>query len=92
MPNSLPLFRAAAVTAALLVLQGCGPGGAPSYVIFGAYFPRWLLAGLIGIVAALVAHRLFVAKAWNGKLPLQLSVCCAIGMVVAVLFWTLATR
>ena len=68
------------------------PGGAPSYVIFGAYFPRWLLAGLIGIVAALVAHRLFVAKAWNGKLPLQLSVCCAIGMVVAVLFWTLATR
>ena len=54
--------------------------------------PRWLLAGLIGIVAALVAHRLFVAKAWNGKLPLQLSVCCAIGMVVAVLFWTLATR
>ena len=48
--------------------------------------------GLIGIVAALVAHRLFVAKAWNGKLPLQLSVCCAIGMVVAVLFWTLATR
>ena len=65
MPKLLPLFRAAA---AALALQG-GPGGAPSYVIFGAYFPRWLLAGLIGIVAALVAHRLFVAKAWNGKLP-----------------------
>ena len=90
MPKLLPLFRAAAA-AALLALQGAARG-APSYVIFGAYFPRWLLAGLIGIVAALVAHRLFVAKAWNGKLPLQLSVCCAIGMVVAVLFWTLATR
>ena len=88
MPKLLPLFRAAA--AALLALQG--PGRRAVYVIFGAYFPRWLLAGLIGIVAALVAHRLFVAKAWNGKLPLQLSVCCAIGMVVAVLFWTLATR
>ena len=89
MPKLLPLFRAAA--AALACPARCGPGGAV-YVIFGAYFPRWLLAGLIGIVAALVAHRLFVAKAWNGKLPLQLSVCCAIGMVVAVLFWTLATR
>ena len=86
----LPLFRAAAAAAACPARLR--PGGAPSYVIFGAYFPRWLLAGLIGIVAALVAHRLFVAKAWNGKLPLQLSVCCAIGMVVAVLFWTLATR
>ena len=86
MPKLLPLFRAAAAALAPAAR------GAPSYVIFGAYFPRWLLAGLIGIVAALVAHRLFVAKAWNGKLPLQLSVCCAIGMVVAVLFWTLATR
>ena len=61
-------------------------------MIFGAYLPAGCWPAWIGIVAALVAHRLFVAKAWNGKLPLQLSVCCAIGMVVAVLFWTLATR
>ena len=89
MPKSLPLFRAAAVTAAP------GPGLRPAarrLCDLRRLPPRWLLAGLIGIVAALVAHRLFVAKAWNGKLPLQLSVCCAIGMVVAVLFWTLATR
>ena len=75
----------------MLALQGCGPRRAVLCDL-RRLLSRWLLAGLIGIVAALVAHRLFVAKAWNGKLPLQLSVCCAIGMVVAVLFWTLATR
>lgn len=92
MPHPPPLFRTAITIVAVLALAGCGPGGAPSYVIFGAYFPGWLLAGILGIAAALVAHRVFVAKAWNGKIPLQLSVCSAIGAVVAVLAWILGTR
>ncbi|EJO29571.1 hypothetical protein [Achromobacter marplatensis] len=77
---------------AALALQACSFGGAPSYIIFGAYFPRWLMAGLVGVAAALVAHRVFVATGWNRKVPLQLSVCSAIGLTVAVLFWALGTR
>jgi hypothetical protein len=50
------------------------------------------MAGLVGVAAALVAHRVFVATGWNRKVPLQLSVCSAIGLTVAVLFWALGTR
>jgi len=91
MPNLPPLLRATGATAALLALQGCSLSGAP-YVVFGAYFPKWLLASLAGIAAALVAHRIFVATGWSARIPLQLSVCSAIGLIVAVLFWALGTR
>lgn len=92
MPNPPPFLRATAAIASVLMLQACSSAGAPSYVIFGAYFPRWLMAGLIGIAAAFIAHRVFVATGWNRKVPLQLSVCSAIGLAVAVLFWALGTR
>jgi Flp pilus assembly protein protease CpaA len=78
----LPLMPALA-----LPLQGCSGRGAPSYAIFGAYFPLWLLSGLIGAAAALIAHRLFVAMGWSSWLPFQLSVCVAIGVAVAVTVW-----
>lgn len=91
MPNLPPLLRATGAAAALMALQGCSLSGAP-YVIFGAYFPKWLLASLVGIAAALAAHRVFVATGWNTRIPLQLSVCSAIGVVVAVLVWALGTR
>lgn len=70
-----------------LPLQGCSGVGAPSYAIFGAYFPLWLLSAMIGAVGALVAHRLFVVMGWSSWLPLQLSVCVAIGVMVAVTVW-----
>ncbi len=73
-----------------LALQGCSP--APSYVFFGAYFPRWLLAGVLGVAAALAAHLLFRLTGWADKLPWQLSVCSAIGMIAAVLFWLPGAR
>ena len=61
MPKSLPFPSRRRHGGAPGPAKAAFPAGAPSYVIFGAYLPRWLLAGLIGIVAALVAHRLFVA-------------------------------
>jgi hypothetical protein len=33
----------------------------PSLNIFGTFFPSWMLCVLIGIVAAIVAHKLFGA-------------------------------
>ncbi|AOJ70842.1 MULTISPECIES: hypothetical protein [Burkholderia] len=89
--KSLPLPGVAATLALCAPLEGCGSRGAPSYVLFGAYFPRWLLSAVIGAAAALVAHRLFVAAGWASVVPHQLSVCTAIGLVVAVLVWLLGT-
>lgn len=80
-----------AVAALSLSLQGCTLRGAPSYEIFGAYFPLWLLSAVIGLVGALIAHRLFVSTGWAQIVPFQLSVCVAIGLTVAVLFWLSGT-
>jgi hypothetical protein len=83
--------RLAVIAAPSLLLAGCALRGAPSFEIFGAYFPLWLLGGVIGLVAALVAHRLFVASGWALIVPLQLSVCLAIGLTIAALVWLSGT-
>ena len=80
-----------AMTALSLSLQGCTQHGAPSYEIFGAYFPLWLLSALIGLVGALIAHRVLVSTGWTRVVPFQLFVCVAIGLMVAVLCWLSGT-
>ena len=72
-------------------LQGCTLRGAPSYEIFGAYFPLWLLSAVVGFVGAVIAHRIFVSTGWAQIVPFQLSVCLAIGLTVSVLFWLSGT-
>lgn len=71
--------------------QACSAHGAPSYAIFGAYFPLWLLAGLIGTAGALLAHRILIMTGWSGWMPFQLSVCVAIGVIVAVVVWLIGS-
>ncbi|MGA7779040.1 MAG: hypothetical protein WCA85_15210 [Paraburkholderia sp.] len=80
-----------AIAALGLCLQGCALQGAPSYEIFGAYFPLWLLSAILGVVGALIAHRIFVSTGWVQIVPFQLSVCLAIGLTVAVLCWLSGT-
>jgi hypothetical protein len=65
--------------------------GAPSYELFGAYFPLWLLSALVGLVGALIAHRVSVSTGWAQIVPFQLFVCVAIGLTIAVLFWLSGT-
>ena len=86
-----PHLPAGAAVALSLSLQGCTLRGAPSYEIFGAYFPLWLLSAVVGLVGALIAHRIFVSTGWAQIVPLQLSVCVAIGLMVGVLFWLSGT-
>ena len=74
-----------------LPLQGCATHGAPSYAIFGAYFPLWLLSAVIGATGALIAHRVFVMTGWSATVPLQRSVCVAIGLTIAVIVWLAGT-
>ncbi|MEL0027583.1 MAG: hypothetical protein VW625_02790, partial [Perlucidibaca sp.] len=73
-----------------LPLAGCA-SGAPTHVLFGAYFPFWLTSALAGVVAGIIAHRVFVARELVGRVPYQLSVCTAVGSLVAVVCWLLGT-
>jgi YtcA family len=70
----------------VLTLGGCSMG-APSFTLFGAFFPAWLLCGTLGIVGAGVARAAFVASGLSQVLPYQLFVCTAVGLIVALLIW-----
>jgi hypothetical protein len=71
----------------LLSLSGCSEAGAPSFDIFGAFFPAWLLCAVLGILVALGAHIFFAARNLTVVLPFQLSVCTSLGATFALLVW-----
>ena len=77
----LPVFITSAT------LGGCASHGAPSFVLFGAFFPAWMFCALIGIFGAIAARGIFVAAGLNSVLPFQLFVCSSVGLVVATLTW-----
>jgi hypothetical protein len=70
-------------------LAGCSAAGAPSFDLFGAFFPAWMICGLIGIVGAIAARAAFVGAGLSNVIPFQLFVCTAIGVIAAVLTWLL---
>jgi YtcA family len=75
---------------AVLLLSGCGVGrGAPSFVLFGAFFPAWMFCASVGVMAAIGARALFVSTGWSTVLPFQLFVCTSIGLICGVLAWLL---
>jgi hypothetical protein len=75
---------------ALLSLSGCGAAGAPSYDLFGAFFPAWMFCAVIGIVGAALARVVFVGTGLAAILPYQLLVCTAVGTIMAIAAWYLA--
>lgn len=72
-----------------LALGGCAQRGAPSFPLFGAYFPAWMLCALLGILVAIGARAVFVATGLSAALPFQLFVCVATGLCFALLAWLL---
>jgi hypothetical protein len=85
LPRANAMF--ALLSFASMTLTGCSAGSAPSFDLFGAFFPAWLLCGLIGIVGAIVARVVFVSTGLAHTLPYQLAVCTAIGVITALLVW-----
>ena len=73
---------------ALPLLSGCS--AAPSFELFGAFFPAWMLCAAVGILGGIVAHAVFVANGLAYTLPHQLAVCTAIGTIAGVLTWLVA--
>jgi hypothetical protein len=68
-------------------LTACSAGGAPSFTLFGAFFPAWLLCGLIGVAGAGAVRATFVATGLSNVIPRQLLVCSAAGTIAATLTW-----
>jgi hypothetical protein len=68
-------------------MSGCALRGAPSFVLFGAFFPAWMLLAGIAILVAIGTRVALVATGLAEILPLQLLVCVSIGLTVAVLAW-----
>ena len=69
------------------MMSGCTVRGAPSFVLFGAFFPAWMLLAGIGILAAIGMRVALVATGLAELLPLQLAVCVSAGVMVAILVW-----
>lgn len=79
--------RALRVPLISLALSGCAQRAAPSFALFGAYFPAWMLCALLGVLAAIFARAGFVATGLSSALPYQLFVCIAIGACFALFVW-----
>ena len=61
--------------------------GAPSFTLFGAFFPGWMFCALIGIIGAIVARTAMVSSGLAKILPFQLFICASIGVIVGLLVW-----
>jgi YtcA family len=72
-----------------LWLVGCRGRSAPNLEISGAYFPDWLLFGLLGLVFAALIRLFMIKTKLHLILPYQFFLCSSLGMALAALFWLL---
>ena len=70
-----------------MALSGCAQRGAPSFVLFGAYFPAWMLVAGIGILVAAAARALSLAMGTADALQFPLALCTSVGVIAAILVW-----
>jgi len=68
-------------------MGGCASHGAPSFVLFGAFFPAWMIISIIGIFVAVLTRVALLATRLAPHLPLQLPLCLSVGLTVAVILW-----
>ena len=81
--SSLP--RAVFLVVTSCALTGCSLAAAPSFALFGAYFPAWMLCALLGIIGAAGTRVVLTTPALNDVIPFQFAVCTAAGVIVALL-------
>lgn len=80
-------FRRGGVGLACIGLTGCTLRGAPSYSIFGAYFPAWLLCAGFGIFGSILLRSLLIATELEEAVPLKLLVYCAFALGLCLWLW-----
>ncbi|WP_448713535.1 YtcA family lipoprotein [Acetobacter indonesiensis] len=82
-----PLLRPVGLFVTAALLNGCAAQGAPSFSVFGAYFPGWMLCGMIGVAVAVGLRVLFLACGMDALLSLRLFTYASLGVVAALLVW-----
>lgn len=68
-------------------LAGCSTGGAPSFIVFGAYFPGWGMCFLVGVMGALATRTALVLTRLADTFPFQLGICISSGLIIGVAAW-----
>lgn len=70
-----------------LGLEACALRGAPSYSIFGAFFPAWLLCAGLGLLASILLRTVLIAADFEEALPFKLLVYVAFAIGVTLWLW-----
>lgn len=83
------LLRGVVLGSATCLLGGCGLKGAPSYSIFGAFFPAWVLCAGIGIAGSVGLRSVFIATGLESAMPLKSPVYVAFAVALALSIWLL---
>ena len=73
----------------VLALTGCDSSAAPSYVLFGAYFPAWLLFGVLWLFAGLAVRVGMELLGGGTPWPWPLAMSVAGGYLLALGAWVL---
>ncbi|OCP02821.1 hypothetical protein BC374_12295 [Ensifer sp. LC13] len=75
----------------MLAAGGCARGPfAPSVVVFGSYFPAWLLCAALGIITTVVARLVLVHAGIDEHLPVPLLVYLSLALTSSIACWFLA--
>jgi len=76
-------------SASLLLMPVMGCGRAPSFNIAGSFFPDWILCSFMGILAAVLAHGLFVRLKIEREIQPPVLIYPCIALSCAVTLWLL---
>ena len=68
----------------LLIESG---GGAPSFSLFGAFFPAWLLCAVFGLVSCFVLRGVLITIRLDEAVPLKFVVYLAVAVASALGSW-----
>ena len=80
-------MRIAFLAVALLFMTACVNEGAPTLELFGAYFPDWLLYGVLGVLLSIIARVVMIKTQMENVLPFQLLLCSSLGFGLAAVLW-----
>ncbi|MBV8798948.1 MAG: hypothetical protein JO208_03950 [Alphaproteobacteria bacterium] len=86
------LPRVTPLVVASCTLTGCSLAGAPSFQLFGAFFPAWMLCALIGVIGAAGTRVVLTNPTFRDLIPFPLATCKAAGFIVGLLVWMILFR
>jgi hypothetical protein len=86
-PLALATAKGGCIALVSFGLGGCALRGAPSYSIFGAFFPAWLLCAVLGISASILLRTVLIATDFEEAVPFKLLVYLAFAVGSTLWLW-----